>query len=221
MKRLKFVGLITFGVMFSGNSHADDFNVSAKSDFLENPFVATGFDARKNITTGYLEALRTSPGRTDVCKLLFSEDPKRKNYLKIVYFMGGEESRIAASLAKDHEAILERNKSGVRLVFKEKDMDGDCDWILPFVGEPIVEANGGTVAVLVSKRNVGDWTSVHAIKSQRAYFHQKPEKESIKKSFLVAWDVIYVYDETVDWYYVKYNGRKKESTGWIRKEDVF
>ncbi len=66
----------------------------------------------------------------------------------------------------------------------------------------------------------GKWKMVSAVRAKRAYFHSTPNDASRRKAFLVSADVIYVYEENDDWYYVKYQNGKKETTGWIRKSDT-
>lgn len=65
-----------------------------------------------------------------------------------------------------------------------------------------------------------DWKSISVISSKRAYFHSDTQPQNIQKSFLVAGDPIYIYDEKPDWYFVKFQGRNKETVGWIKKSDT-
>lgn len=65
-----------------------------------------------------------------------------------------------------------------------------------------------------------DWKSISVVSSKRAYFHSDTQPESKKKSFLVAGDSIYIYDEKPGWYFVKFRAGKKETTGWIKKADT-
>jgi hypothetical protein len=71
-----------------------------------------------------------------------------------------------------------------------------------------------------STNNDGDWKYVSAVRTKRAYFHSEPSDSTVDKAFLVAGDLIYIYDENPGWYYVKYQGRKKETVGWIKKSDT-
>ncbi|MCC2971636.1 SH3 domain-containing protein [Massilia sp. IC2-476] len=37
---------------------------------------------------------------------------------------------------------------------------------------------------------------------------------------MVRGDVVYVYEERPDWYFVRYDNGKRETMGWIRKSDT-
>lgn len=65
-----------------------------------------------------------------------------------------------------------------------------------------------------------NWKLVSGVGSKRAYFHSNPQPKDKKKSFLVAGDPIYIYEEKPEWYFVKYRDGKKETTGWIKKTDT-
>lgn len=56
---------------------ATELKQSAKSDMWDNPFLAYGYNPNSKVVTGYLAALRTAPGRTDVCKLVFKINSSR------------------------------------------------------------------------------------------------------------------------------------------------
>ena len=65
-----------------------------------------------------------------------------------------------------------------------------------------------------------NWKLVSGVGSKRAYFHSNPQPKDKKKSFLVAGDPLYIYEEKPEWYFVKYRDGKKETTGWIKKTDA-
>ena len=65
-----------------------------------------------------------------------------------------------------------------------------------------------------------NWKLVSGVGSKRAYFHSNPHPKDKKKSFLVAGDPLYIYEEKPEWYFVKYRDGKKETTGWIKKTDA-
>lgn len=65
-----------------------------------------------------------------------------------------------------------------------------------------------------------NWKLVSGVGSERAYFHSNPQLKDKKKSFLVAGDPIYIYQEKPEWYFVKYGDGKKVTTGWIKKNDT-
>ena len=65
-----------------------------------------------------------------------------------------------------------------------------------------------------------DWKAISAVTSKRAYFHSDTQVENRENSFLVAGDPVYIYDEKPEWYFVKFQARKKETTGWIKMADT-
>jgi hypothetical protein len=99
-------------------------------------------------------------------------------------------------------------------------LGGGCDWILPFISEPRVKENADRIAIDFGKLSFGDWIGVFAIKSERARFHRAPDESSVQNAFLVQGDLIYVYQETQDWYFIKYSGGKRDTIGWIKKSDT-
>ena len=44
---------------------------SAANEVFNNPFVAVGINPATGVVTGYVSALYTAPGRTEVCKFVF------------------------------------------------------------------------------------------------------------------------------------------------------
>ena len=64
---------------------------------------------------------------------------------------------------------------------------------------------------------LGNWQAVNVINSKRAYFYKEPLISAKGKVFLVTGDLVYIYDERPNWYYVKYQGDKKETTGLDKK----
>jgi hypothetical protein len=66
---LLFLSVVLFP---ASAAHGDEFYLSGESDILENPSVVTGFNKATNVLTGSISAIRTAPGRTDECRILFS-----------------------------------------------------------------------------------------------------------------------------------------------------
>lgn len=66
----------------------------------------------------------------------------------------------------------------------------------------------------------GDWKSVTAVQSKRAYFYSSPDEGKKEKSYVVRGDLLYVYDELPIWYYVKFKAGKKETVGWIKRSET-
>jgi hypothetical protein len=195
-----------------------DIRTSGKSEFGDNPFVATGFNKEAGVITGYLSAIRIAPGRTDECRFLFAGNLKQSHVLRIRYIFGSEE--IWSESGTLSKAVMKVSPEDATIILKKGSLQADCEWILPFIGEPRIHERGDELSIAVKKRTAGDWTGVYLISAPRARFHDSPADSASGKAFLVAGDVIYVYEERPGWYYVKYDGRKKQTVGWIKKSDT-
>lgn len=207
-------------LLFLNHSPADaalNYSSSGKTDLWDNPFVAYGVNPLTKAITGYVIALRTSPGRTDDCRFVFAGELRDSNVLVIKYLseIDGYEKSGWSSPAK-----IMRGANGLSITVKKDLMGGDCDWIVPFVAGPRIEERDREVSISLHNLSAGDWIGVFAIRSTRAKFHDAPNKESTKDAYLVRGDLIYVYDERPGWYYVKYETRKKKTNGWIKKSDT-
>lgn len=66
----------------------------------------------------------------------------------------------------------------------------------------------------------GDWKSLTAVQANRAYFHSNHDESAKGKSYVVRGDLLYIYDEAPDWYYVMFKAGKKETKGWIKRGDT-
>jgi hypothetical protein len=197
---------------------ASELNYSGRSDIWENPFLAYGYNPKTNLITGYLAALRTAPGRTDECKLAFAGNSAETHSLSVKYM--AEAGQYKRKNPTDSGVSIALEKSGFHLKFSKKMLGGDCDWILPFVVGPRVSETSDEVIVAMKVPNSGSWVGVYAISAKRAKFHSRPDNASVQKAFLVAGDVIYVYDERPDWYFVQYEEGKRKTVGWIRRSDT-
>lgn len=215
MGELRLWLIFVIGSSFGFSVFASELEMSGESDKWDNPFLAYGFDPKNKIVTGYLAALRTAPGRTDECKLVFKGKSDR---LKVKYL---EREWVAASRSESEKSVIViTEKNEPTLKFPRESLGGDCDWILPFtLGSPETETDN-TVTVTMRVPNVGSWIGVYVISSRRAIFHAQPNKTSMRKEYLVRGDVIYVYDERPDWYFVQYENGKKKAVGWIKKADT-
>lgn len=218
---MKKIALLVFVALQNASIslHAFELKRSANTDSWDNPFIAYGYNPKTKITTGYLAALRTSPGRTDECKLVFSGDIGKSRKFSVKYIAETGPSGNPEPPRK-FVASTPANDSW-NFKFSKKDMGGDCSWVLPFVVESEAPANPDDVEVAIKAQNVGDWISVYAIKEKKAHFHGEPDSSTVKKAFVVKGDVIYVYEEQFDWYFVKYNNGKSKTEGWIKKSDTF
>lgn len=196
---------------------ASDLSVSGKNAITENPFVAYGVNPVTKIVSGYLLGLRASPERTDACRFAFAGSLKNPSAFTVKYLSEvdgyGKSGSVSSAVVKNVHGDLVIN-------IKKEQMGGDCEWILPFISEPRVMESRGEVTIRFGELSQGDWIGVFAIKSDRARFYKSTDEASVQKSFLIQGDYIYVYDEKPGWYFVRYNGRKRETVGWIRKSDT-
>lgn len=212
MRRLIRVLLATSScVVFT--AFAGELDYSAKSDFSDNPFLAYGYNPKTQVISGYLAAFRTAPGRTDECKLVFKGRGGRFSvkYSEEIWESGSENgSGVSITMGKDESYLR----------FDRTSMGGDCDWILPFKAGKRVHATVDEVFVSVNVPVSGDWIGVYVINSKRAHFHSEPNDASLRKAYLVQGDVVYVYDEQPDWYFVRYDNGKRTTSGWIKKADT-
>ena len=214
-----FVFLIALPLMTSSVAIANDFYVSGRNEIFENPFIATGFNKFNNLLTGSISVSRIAPGETNECRILFSNDAKNKNILRVRYFVVGADEGVSKFSEIDKASVVQDGEN-IKIKFDGKKLEGGCEWILSFVGEPSVMLRGNNVFLEVPKRKLGNWISVHTIKSTRAAFYKTPGGSAVERTYLVPGDTIYVYEERPDWFYVKYQGRKKITVGWIKKADT-
>ena len=208
--------MIAAMVLFAGMPVvASELDYSGKSDIADNPFLAYGYNPKTGIIAGYLVALRTAPGRTDECKLVFGGYPNRLlvKYLEHEWVRGAED-RLNANV------YIKIGGDKPYLSFRKESLGGDCDWILPFVVQTNLSEGSKEITVDMQVPKIGDWTSVYLIGARKARFYSHPNSSSGRKAFLVKGDVIYVYDERPGWFYAKYEEGKTKAEGWIRKADT-
>lgn len=207
------------GLSVASMASAENFNFSGKNDVFENPFVAIGFNKANNVLTGSISVTRTAPGETDECRILFSGETEKSNLLRVQYFELNAADGSDSSSGID-KAVAVHEGTSSKIKFDKKNLNGGCEWILSYVGAPSIKEQDGYILLELPKRKAGDWIGVHTIKSKRANFHKNPREKDVEKAFLVAGDTIYVYEENPSWYHVKYQGRKKQTVGWIKKVDT-
>jgi len=193
-------------------ANATEIRSSARSDRWDNPFLAYGYNPTTKVLTGYLAVHRTAPGRTDQCRLVFKAYANR-----IAVKYQGEAWVFESQNETDSGVTIVIEGDEPFLKFLKASLGSECDWILPFVVETHVS---DTVAVSMKVSDVGNWISVYVINAKRANFHTHPDSASVRKSYLVAGDVIYVYDEQPGWYFVRFENEKTKTAGWIRKADT-
>jgi len=212
---------IFIAICFSKAACGNDLTQSSQNEIFENPFVVTGFNKKTNILTGYITILRTSPGRTDECKITFAGRYEKDGLFK-VFVRNAVKGVLGDNIESNRLASGEIRLDSRRayLVLDKKTAPGDCDWIADFAdGERVVQ-KGGSIFIQIKNDIVGNWVAVSVIKSPKAYFHKNPDEASASKAYLIAGNMAYIFDEQSDWYLVKFRGRKKETVGWIRKSDM-
>lgn len=198
---------------------ANDLFISGKNEIFDNPFVATGFNPTSNVLTGSISVSRTAPGETNECRILFASNTKDQKTLQVRYFVVGAEDGVSKFSDIDKASVLHDGKN-IKIKLDRKKLEGGCEWILSFVGEPSVTQQGDNVFFVIPERTPGAWRSVHTIKSKRAAFYKAPGGSPVEGIYLVPGDTIYAYEEQPDWLYVKYQGRKKLTVGWMKKADT-
>jgi hypothetical protein len=198
---------------------ANDLFISGKNEIFDNPFVATGFNPTSNVLTGSISVSRTAPGETNECRILFSSNTKDQKTLQVRYFVVGAEDGVNKFSDIDKASVVHDGKN-IKIKLDRKKLEAGCEWILSFVGEPSVTQQGDNVFFVFPERTPGTWRSVHTIKSKRAAFYKAPGGSPVEGTYLVPGDMIYAYEEQPDWLYVKYQGRKKMTVGWIKKADT-
>lgn len=212
------VAFMLFATLIS-HSFASPWPASGKSDHISNPFIIVGYNPTTQVLTGFVSAVRIAPGRTDECSFVFSGSFGISSKLKLTYI--DRSDAVAEGSIINQDALLDYRRTGSPELRIEKPIaHADCDWILPFVGEPGIKESEGEISISLVEREAGDWIGVYAIKSERARFHAAPDQTSVRKSFVVRGDVIYVYKRMGDWYYVKFEKNGKATEGWLRTSDI-
>jgi hypothetical protein len=199
---------------FGGESFA-----SSKNEIFDNPFVSVGLDKTSGALTGFLMGLRTAPGRTDACKLFFNgvvhDSADTMISIRDAAVANGS---IKASSATQGKLVFSGNEG--KLIANKSALPGDCAWVLSFIGEPAVTVRGEIFSIAFEPGEAGSWKSVRVVSAKRAYFYDEPNQNSKTKGFMVAEDLMYIYDEKPGWYFVKFKGRKNKTVGWIKSTDA-
>lgn len=221
MARNQNVIFFLFFALLFRIAQADEITQSTQNEIFENPFFMIGFDPNTNVITGYVSALRTAPRRTDECKFAFSGRVENKAAATVfakTALRNESDGSIGSSGATKGE--IRSDLKRIELIFDQTGLPGDCDWILEFVGEPKVSQKGKRISISLENGTTGDWKAVFVVRSKRAYFHKESNELSVGRAFLISGDPVKVYVEKSNWYYVKFSGRKKETSGWIKKTDT-
>ena len=221
---MKTINILFVGALAAANAAANaaahpasasDIQKSGRTEIFDNPFIATGFNPQTRVLTGYVQGLRTEPGRTDACQFVFSGKVDKPESIAIVI------TEVPAGAAKPdatgYRGSISSSAKQQALILDPKQLPGDCEWVLPSIGEPKVLESGKNLSVPIETSETGAWIGVSVIGAKRAYLHKQPVAASVGKAFLVSGDVVYVVEDKADWLHVKYRGKKKETVGWIEK----
>lgn len=150
---------------------------------------------------------------------LIFQSRKSSKLVRVRYVEVSAASGIMRASALDQATVIP-GQAGWKLEFDKRNLEGECDWVLNFVGPPSIAQQGNAIVIAVPPLEVGDWIGVQTIRPKRANFYKTANGADLDKAFLVAGDTIYVYREQPGWYYVKFQGRKIETVGWIKKSDT-
>lgn len=190
-----------------------------QNELFDNPFIAVGINPQTNTLSGYVSVTNPAPGKIDRCGFSFAGKAGHNTAVSVKNAVKNDAGDSIDSTAAS-TASIDFAAGKIMLTITASALPGDCDWILPFIGGAHIVKSGKNYTLSVNAGIKGDWTGVGVIASKRAYFHDNADAASVKKSFLVAGDVMYVYQEKPDWLYVKFEGAKKETAGWIKKSDT-
>lgn len=176
MNKVLVTVLIFANMTLASSALAQNLKSSGKTEIFDNPFIAIGLNQASKSLTGTVSATRTAPGATDECRILFSGDIRDSAVVNVRYFTRGAESE-PPQVSTVKTAKLSISNDQVALRFDTKTLEGDCDWILPDVGEPLIVSKNGELHLQLSGLKAGEWTSVYTIKSSRAYFHKTRDEK--------------------------------------------
>ena len=194
---------------------------SAANEVFDNPFLAIGVNPASGIVTGYLSALYTAPGRTEVCKFVFHGHMTPAGTAKLAIQDAVSDNDNWPPSAGRAFTLLTSAKGKLRIDLPAALAPGECEWIIGMLAGPNVAPVKDAYVVTVDTGPPGDWIAVATIAVKRAFFHDAPDANRVRKAYLVAGDVAYVLEERPGWYRVRYTHAKRESTGWIRRADTF
>lgn len=177
---------------------------------------AVGVNHEKNLITGFNNIKNLSmPGRSfhANCRIVFSGVYSNERVLKVQVVNATKE----LSKPTNGQLIFDGTSHNSPGKIIEQNFRIKLENDLPGYPKESMEADG---EIEFSTNKPGAWNQVSAIRTPKARFHRDPDDSSATKSLLVAGDVIYIYNENPGWYYVKFQGIKRETTGWIKRSDT-
>lgn len=86
---------------------------------------------------------------------------------------------------------------------------GGCWNVQPFEGK----------GSKLSLSSTGNWTSIRIVANQRAYFHRQPSGATQQKSYVIAGDILKIYETRGGWVDAEF-GTDRTTRGWIKISDL-
>lgn len=137
------------------------------------------------------------------CIFYFSGERNGDRYDITSWSPGQPQDTIAGKLSFSQS----NRTSQLRLQLNED--HGGCWNVQPFDGA------GSQLSLTRS----GNWTSVRTVANQRAYFHRQPDGSTQRKSYVIAGDVLKIYETRGGWVDAEF-GSERITRGWIKISDL-
>jgi predicted RNA-binding protein len=187
----------------------------------ENGVVIIGVNPKSRTLSGYYESSDVTGRVTAECKFFFSGEIKAQNAVNVQIITAHPDFLEEKSKTVSGKVELQSKSDHSTLVIYPEQIPRSCDWLYSGLPSYVPPSDFTLENGLHNEiKRKGDWQAVNIIRSKRAYFYAQPNDRSRGKTYVVIGDLVYIYDENPDWYYVKYLGAKKEITGWIKKIDT-
>lgn len=218
-----FVGLILHayaGVLFSAELASSVWGGVGEGAHGNNGVLIVALNKETNILTGYYEANDTTGNGTNECKMYFSG--KVNNSSIEVSISDADKGSFAVGARVFKGYIILKNEGGKSFaILYPGEKSWSCEWMYDGLPSYLPPKNFSLREGLkFGFVRDDDFIAVGVVKANRANFYSAPDESTIRRAFLVAGDFIYVFAEKPDWYYVKFQGKKKETVGWIKKSDT-
>lgn len=187
----------------------------------ENGTLIVGINVTTKVLSGYYESSDRSRTINAECRFYFEGKFESKSIvpIRITGVHPGlirEKSEII-----EGKAVIQSNSKYYNIVIYPDRIPPSCDWLYSGLPSYVPPPNFKLINGLSNSfQKNGSWQAVNVIRSKRAYFYRQPTETSKEKKFLVAGDLIYIYEENPDWYYAKYQGERKDTSGWIKRADT-
>ncbi len=187
----------------------------------ENGTVIIGVNAKTKALSGYYESSNSTGNITAECRFFFKGRLGAEN-VAFIQIVGVHPDLLQEGSKPIDGKVEHQSKSGKSLItIYLNQVPSSCDWLYNGLPSYVPPKNFTLKNGLPNEfqRN-GSWQAVKVIRSERSYFYKQPNSANRGKAYLIAGDLIYIYDETPGWYYAEYQGEQKTIRGWIEKTDV-